>query len=562
MVLFDYIFAAIPMLGLLIFVHEFGHFIVAKLCGVRVLKFSIGFGSPIGFGNFRLRWLRGGTEYVIAWVPFGGFVRMLGEQLPGDEGEIGLVPEDARPDEFLESKPVWQKIAITLAGPAMNLALPIVIFMLMLWAGIPKTTAVIGMVERGSPAEMAGLRPGDRILSVNREPVHWWADVRRKIEASLGSDLDLGVARGSDEFDVRIPLGSRSALDEFGEVEAIGWVGVDSRRLPALLGVPDPASPGARAGLRSGDRVVAVAGQPVEDWADFRTAYARLVEGEALLEVAAGVESDAPERSVAVPSLGTVSALGVISATVLISHVQEDTPAEAAGLQAGDLILEVNGRPAGSFRTFADTVRSSGGASIRIAYARDGAVTEVDVTPVLREVPGPFGIDGMQEEVLQVGIAHAMATLPGELGMDRERNPLVAFPRAVRLTGENIALLLRGLGKLLTFEVSADQVRGPITIIQIARKSLDVGWQAYLSMMIFISINLGVLNLLPIPVLDGGSLLIYAIEGVKRSPISFRTREYVQQLGFMMLVMLMGLAFWNDLSTQWFKFVAWLSTEL
>jgi regulator of sigma E protease len=168
----------------------------------------------------------------------------------------------------------------------------------------------------------------------------------------------------------------------------------------------------------------------------------------------------------------------------------------------------------------------------------------------------------MQEEVLQVGIAHAMASLPGELGLDQERNPLVALPRAVRMTGENIALLLRGLGKLLTLEVSADQVRGPITIIQIARKSLDVGWQAYLSMMIFISINLGVLNLLPIPVLDGGSLVIYAIEGVKRSPISLRTREFVQQLGFMMLVMLMGLAFWNDLSGQWAKFVAWLGTEL
>jgi regulator of sigma E protease len=252
----------------------------------------------------------------------------------------------------------------------------------------------------------------------------------------------------------------------------------------------------------------------------------------------------------------------VISATVLVSRVVEGMPAEAAGLAAGDLILEVNGKPAGSFRTFLDTVRASDGASLEIAFARDGAVHRVEVTPVLREVPGPFGIDGMQEEVLQVGIVHAMATLPGPLGLDRERNPLVALPRAVRLTGENIALLLRGLSKLVTLQVSADQIRGPITIVQIARKSLDVGWQAYLSMMIFISINLGVLNLLPIPILDGGQLVIHIIEAVKRSPISFRTREYVQQLGFMLLVMLMGLAFWNDLSSQWTKFIEWLTTEL
>jgi regulator of sigma E protease len=562
MVVFDYIFAAIPMLGVLIFVHELGHFVVAKLCGVRVLKFSIGFGSPIGFGSYRMRWERNGTEYVVAWIPFGGFVRMLGEQLVGDEGESGLIPEDARPDEFLESKPVWQKIAITLAGPAMNLGFPVVIFMLMLWTGIPKTTSTVGMVERGSPAEAAGVRSGDRILSVNGDSVQWWADVRRKIEVSKSENLELALARGADQVDVSIPLGSRSALDEFGEAEAIGWVGVDSRRLPALLGVPDADSPGARAGLRSGDRVIEVDGRPVEDWSQFRRAYAEAAGQEVRLRVAAGVEEDAPERSLSIPAEGDLGALGVISATVLVSHVQEGTPAEAAGLREGDLILEVNGKPAGSFQTFADTVRSSGGASIRIVYAREGESVQVDVTPVLREVPGPFGIDGMQEEVLQVGIAHAMASLPGELGLDQERNPLVALPRAVRMTGENIALLLRGLGKLLTLEVSADQVRGPITIIQIARKSLDVGWQAYLSMMIFISINLGVLNLLPIPVLDGGSLVIYAIEGVKRSPISLRTREFVQQLGFMMLVMLMGLAFWNDLSGQWAKFVAWLGTEL
>lgn len=562
MILFDYLFAAIPMLGLLIFVHELGHFLVAKACGVRVLKFSIGFGSAIGFGDRRLRWERNGTEYVIAWVPFGGFVRMLGEQMVGDETESSLVPPDARPDEFLESKPSWQKIAITLAGPAMNLGLPILIFMILLWAGIPKTNSVVGMVERDSPAAAAGLLAGDQILAVNGQPVHWWAEVRRAIEDAGPGDLDLSVARDGEEFGVALPLGSREALDEFGDVEAIGWVGLDSRRLPTLLGVPGADSPGAQAGLRSGDRVLTVGETEVEDWEEFRLAFQSAPGSQVDLRIAAGVEPDAPERTVSVPALGDLSALGVISATILVSQVQEGMPAEAAGLAAGDLILEVNGRPAGSFRTFADTVRASGGSSLTIAFAREGEVRRVEITPVLRQVPGPFGIDGMQEEVLQVGIAHAMATLPGQQGLDRVRNPLVAFPRALTLTGENIALLLRGLSKLVTLEVSADQIRGPITIVQIARKSLDVGWQAYLSMMIFISINLGVLNLLPIPILDGGQLVIHVIEGVKRSPISFRTREYVQQLGFMLLLMLMGLAFWNDLSGQWTKFVEWLTTEL
>ena len=562
MILLDYLFAAIPMLGLLIFVHEFGHFIVAKLCGVRGLKFSIGFGPAIGFGDFRLRWERAGTEYVVAWVPFGGFVRMLGEQLPGDEAEALPYPSDARPDEFLSSKPLWQKVAVTLAGPGMNLLLPVLIFMLMLWVGIPKTTSVVGLVERGSPAEVAGLAPGDTIVAVNGEPVLWWADVRGKIEASEGDSLNLVLDREGELLDVTIPLGSRSALDAFGEAISVGWVGVDSQRLPALIGIPDGASPAARQGLRSGDLVLSVDGQAVEDWNGFEAAYAKAPGAQVRLVVAAGLEPDAPERTLAVPALGGLEALGVISATVLVGDVQPGMPAEAAGLRAGDLIVEVNGQPVGSFNTFRDTVRASGGAPVALAFAREGELSRVDLAPVLRQVPGPFGIEGMVEEVLQVGIAHAMATLPGVMGLDRERNPLVAFPRAVDLTADNIRLLLQGLGKLVTFQADSDQLRGPITIIQIARKSLDAGWQTYLAMMIFISINLGILNLLPIPILDGGQLLIHLIEGVKRSPISLETREAVQQFGFMVLLLLMGLAFWNDLSAQWTKLIDWLSNEL
>lgn len=563
MAFFDYAFAAIPMLGILVFVHEFGHFIVAKLCGVRVLRFSLGFGSPIGFGRHRMRWERGGTEYVVAWIPLGGFVRLLGEAIPGEGGDSLEEPLDARPDEYLESKPVWQKIAITAAGPLMNLVLPVFIFVVMLWVGIPKTSSVIGMVERDSPALEAGLRVGDQIVAVDGTPVEWWVEVNRAIEDHDGKDIDLQVDRAGQVLDVNVPLGARSAMDEFGDAESVGWIGLASQRLPALLGVPEADSWAAQSGLRSGDRVVAVQGEPVEDWSDLSEAYAQAAGRESVaFTVETSTEPDSPQRTVDVPVVGSLPELGVISATVLVGQVVEGMPAEAAGLEPGDLILEVEGRPVGSFLNFADTVRTSGGRALNIVYARDGQVTSVDVKPVVRQVDGPFEIDGMEEEIYQVGIAHAMATLPGTMGLDRERNPLVSFPRAVSMTADNVGLLLRGLGKLLTGEVGADQLRGPITIAQVARKSLDMGWQAYLAMMIFISINLALVNLLPIPILDGGQLMIYVIEGVKRSPLSVQTREWVYQFGFIIIVMMMGLAFWNDLSGQWSKLIDWLGSEL
>lgn len=563
MVFFDYAFAAIPMLGILVSVHEFGHFVVAKLCGVRVLKFSIGFGAPIGFGRHRLRWERNGTEYLVAWLPLGGYVRLLGESIPGEGGDETDQWVDARPDEYLEAKPIWQKVSISLAGPAMNLLLPVVLFMVMLWVGIPKTSSVVGMVERQSPAAESGLMAGDQILSIGGQSVSWWSDVEKAVQEQSNGVIELSVLREDSSLELKIPMGERSALDEFGDVRSIGWIGVSPHRLPALVGIPDENSLAARSGLRSGDRVVAVDGEPVEDWESFAKAYAAAGLSESVvLTVEEGLDEDPAERDVSVPGLGLLSELGAISATVLVGEVVPGMPAERAGLRPGDLILEVDGRPVGSFGHFADTVRSSQGRPLSIAYARDGQVTVKAITPVVREVAGPFEIDGLEEQVYQVGLAHAMATLPGRVEVDRERNPVLAFSRAVVMTADNVGLLLRGLGKLVTGEASTDQLRGPITIVQIARKSLDIGWQAYFAMMIFISINLALINLLPIPVLDGGALLIYSIEAIKRTPISLRTRELVHQFGFVVVLTIMGLAFWNDLSGQWYKFVEWLESEL
>ncbi len=572
--LFDYLFAAIPLLGTLIFVHELGHFLAARACGVRVLKFSLGFGSPIGFGSFRMRWVRSGTEYVVAWFPLGGFVKMLGEPMPGAEPEPAVL--DARPDEYLSAKNTWQKLLITFAGPAMNLALPVFAFMLVLWIGVPRATNVVGMVERGSPAAVAGVRAGDRLIAVDGVPVSWWYQAREAIAESGGDAIRLDVERAGEKQRFEVPLERRGILDPFGGVERIGWIGLGSRRLPTLLGVPAGASLAARAGLRSGDRVNRVNDVPVEDWDALRKAYAALPVGSAVAfsvvrEPVSEGSGDAPAVAETVEPVSTVvsatvaaslDAFGVIPATILASVVAPGMPAAEAGLEPGDLILAVDGRPVGSFESFANSVRTSGGRALEITYARDGTTRSVSVAPRLREVEGPLEIEGMTEEIYQIGIGHALATLPGASALDQVRNPLTSLPRALDMTVDMTVVFLRGLGKLVSGEVGTDKLAGPIGIAEIARKSLDLGWQAYLSTMMLISINLGILNLLPIPILDGGQALIYIVEGVKRSPISVRTRDAVQQAGLLMIVMLMALAFWNDLSRNWAQFVEWIGSAL
>ena len=567
MAFIDTLVAAIPLLGILIFVHEFGHFIVAKACGVRVLKFSIGFGAPIGFGEHRLRWERGGTEYVIGWIPLGGFVRMLGEVLPGDEEHID-VPTDAQPDEYLDAKPVWQKLAISFAGPAMNLAFPILAFVILLFAGIPRDGAIVGMVEQGSPAASVGIEPGDRVLAVGGEPIQYWGELAEAVMGTDAASLPLTVDRDGRELELVVPVGRKERLDPFGDATDIGWIGVSWRRLPALLGVIDLESPAARAGLRSGDQVVAVGEVEIEDWAGLERAYAAVAEtggGRAVpVTVLRGPFGSADESEkdrvvVDTPVVADLGTLGVVTATILVSDAAEGMPAAEAGIQRGDLVLGVDGEVVGSFASFADLVQTSGGRALRIDFARDGELRSVVVKPVEREVAHPMDIAGMTQTFYQIGVRQALATLPGESTLEQTRNPLVALPRAVEMTIAVSKRYLEALGKLASGSVGAEQLSGPIGIAEIARKSLDRGWTTYLSTMIFISINLGFLNLLPIPILDGGQILLFAVEGIKRSPISARTREVTQQFGLLVLVGLMCLAFYNDLSRHWEQFVKWLS---
>lgn len=545
----EFIFALVLMLGVLITVHEFGHFIAAKLCGVRVLKFSIGFGSPIGFGRFRMSWTRGGTDYVIAWLPLGGFVKMLGE----NPTEADSPEAQADPGHALGSKPTWQKLAIVFAGPAMNLVLPVFIFAATLAAGIDRREAVVGNVEPGSPAAQAGVLPGDRVLSIEGEPIAWWDELEKQVRTRPGERLHLELDRGGRRFDLAIDVAERAGLDIFRVNSDVGWLGIKHARQQSVVGITATDTPAARAGLRSGDRITRVGETPVEAWTEFAAAYAAQSQGSVELTATRRSGEEEREIQISVPALGGVAALGVIPAVVLVDSVSEDKPADRAGIQPGDLIVAVDGVPLGSFLTFQETVLASEGRVLEILVARDGVTRAVSIRPELTDA----GLDGM-EEVYLIGIRGVDATLIGAVATDQVRNPFVAFPRAAVMTVDLTRLFLSGLKKIVSGEISRRNIGGPIEIAKQSHRALQAGWDRFVNLLILISINLGILNLLPIPILDGGQALMFTVEGVKRSPLSLRTREIVQQVGLLFLVALMGFAFWNDLSRHWSSFVEWV----
>ncbi|MFB3117127.1 MAG: RIP metalloprotease RseP, partial [Myxococcota bacterium] len=268
----------------------------------------------------------------------------------------------------------------------------------------------------------------------------------------------------------------------------------------------------------------------------------------------------APEYRDRGPLLVCLSGRG-IRADVLIAEVTDDSPAAEVGLRTGDLIQGVDGVPTRSFESFADLVRTSGGRSLALSVLRDGETLDVSVTPALvqTDLTG-FGIEVPRYRIGIVG--NNFLAVPGSIGFEQVVNPLVAVPRAVAMTVEITQLFIRGLGKLITGDVPRNQLAGPIGIAEIAGKALERGWMDYLHTLILISINLGILNLLPIPLLDGGQAVVFLVEGVRNERLSLRTRECIQQIGFTMLVVIMGFAFWNDISRNWSRVVDWLTGGL
>ena len=436
-------------LGVLVAVHEYGHFWVARRCGVKVLRFSIGFGKPL------LRWLDAlGTEYVIAAVPLGGYVKML-------DGREGPIPEAQR-DQAFDRQPVLSRIAIVAAGPGANFLLAILAYWALFVAGERGYAPVIGAVAPGSIADLAGLEAAQEIVAVDGRAT----PTRQALSFQL---LERIGDTGPITFSVRYP-DSDVIYDSRGQLRA--WLaGAEAPDLYAGLGL----------------------------------------------------------------------ALYMPPVVPRVQAIVPDSPAARAGLRAGDLILATDGRPMPLWKDWVDYVRARPGELLRVRFERGGEARELSLRP-------EAVTDDEGRSVGRVGVAVAPPALPDSQLREFRRGPLESLVASLRRTGDMLAFTLESMLKMVQGLISPKNLSGPITIAKVASASAKSGLESYIGFLALLSISLGVLNLLPIPVLDGGHLLYYGIELVAGRPVPERVQMVGYQVGMMLVISLMVFALYNDFS--------------
>lgn len=437
----------VVVIGMLILIHELGHFLVARLTGVGVERFSIGFGPVL------LRRRGKETEYCLSAIPMGGYVKMMGEENPLEGGET--LPYD--PEKAFALKPLWARFLIVFAGPGMNFVLAAVIFAIVLATiGRPVWPAVVGRVTDGSPAAAAGVKTGDVVTDASGRPVAHWEDLERALSGAAGRPLDLTVKRDGATQTVTVT--------------------------PRLTTVRDP-----------------VFRDPKETW-----------------EIGIG------------PQL-----------TPQIGSVNPGSPAERAGLKAGDLVKAVASQPVFTPEELMQSIQKRAGQTFDITIERDGKPRAVQVTATAVREKGPAGHEA---EVGRIGVGIVTRTVSYE-----PYSPPAAIWHGTVKTWDMTVLTATGLWKIVSRQIESSNIGGPIQIAAEAGRQAKEGAASLALFTAIISVNLALLNLLPVPMLDGGHLFFFVIEGILGRPLSLKKREWAQQVGFVLLMLLMVYALYNDL---------------
>ncbi|REG86884.1 sigma E protease regulator RseP [Marinomonas pollencensis] len=442
------ILSIVVALGVLITFHEFGHFFVARKCGVKVLRFSVGFGKPI------YRFIgKTGTEFTLAMIPLGGYVRML------DERE-GNVP-DALKSQAFNNKTVWQRIAIVAAGPLANFILAVVIYALVALMGLQSLAPKVGHISPNSPISETNIKPGDELLAINGSKVSSWEDVNLVLADLIGTSGTITV-RYQEEI---------SKENESDSLTLNRWLkGQDPSNLIQEFGVMP--------------------------WQ---------------------------------PKVAPV-----------IAQVVEKGAAEAAGFKAGDRVVAANGQPIDSWTQFVILIQNHPGSRVAVEVMRSGKSTVLNMVP--------SSIERGNDIVGYAGLAVVPPKLDESVLRERHFNLFESLNYGAQQTWKMTALTVSSIGKMIQGLISIDNLSGPITIAKVASASADSGLQSFLKFMAYLSVSLGVLNLLPIPMLDGGHLMFFGIEAVRRKPVSERIQSMAYRIGASLLFTLMAIAIFNDIA--------------
>ncbi|MCH7672459.1 MAG: RIP metalloprotease RseP [Proteobacteria bacterium] len=449
------VLALLVTLGILVTVHEFGHFWVARRCGVKVLRFSIGFGKAVK------TWIgKDGVEYVLAPIPLGGYVKMLGQE--DTSSTVGDVPVSQRHLSFAY-KPLWQRMAIVAAGPAANFLLAIFVYWIInVTYGLSGIIPVINGVVEESPAYVAGLRTGDEILAVDGEETIIWQQVTMQLLARLGETGNLVLTID--------PVDSNRVRDV--SIPVVSWMGDETEPNPVF-------------------------------------------------------------------SLGIVQ----IEIPAIIAGVVPEGRAESGGLLAGDEIVSVNGSAIRGWTHWVEVIRSNPELELDTVVQREGIETAIVLRPATRTLEDGSVIGSIGAYVQETSFSELV---PPEMRREITYNPISAIQPALQETWDKSVFILASVKKMVVGLISVKNINGPITIAQIAGQTASYGIDVYLGFLALLSISLGVLNLLPIPILDGGHLMYYTIEAVIRRPVPERIQAWGLQLGLLLISGIMVLAVYND----------------
>jgi regulator of sigma E protease len=534
--------------SVLIFVHELGHFTVAKLFGVKVLTFSIGFGPKV----LRIRGRE--TEYCVGLLPLGGFVKMLEETR-----QEPVLPEDRK--RTFQAQPVYKRVLIILAGPTMNVLFPVLLYFSVFAGDRGFAPPTIGVVVPGHPAE-GKLQPGDRVLEVDGQHISTFAELRRIIGKSPNAELKLKVFRANEHVEVVVIPEEKLVDKPLGIVDHVGEIGIKPSRPAAVIGIVGPDSPAYRAGLRTFDLVTDVRGQPVNTFDDLE-AVLRDNRGETvpvtylrpqMVHHGMGELADFAiyESGVAAltPEVGhgdLASRTGLEPADLYVADVPIGSAEWKADLRPGDRVIEVDGVEVPAWSTLLERLFAASDRPHVLTWLRDGHRKSGTV-----ELRREDWIDEYGEHRPRFFFrASNWVPTVAEPSVESASPWAYAFRSAVDETYDVVRFIVVGIVRIIEGRISISTLGGPITVYDIVGEEGAKGTSYFVWAMAVISINLGLINLLPIPLLDGGHLLFLGFEAFLRRPLPLRVRELASLAGFMFLMVLMGIAFKNDVERRW-----------